>query len=365
MLKARSVLSGIKRRAQVGNLKMTMAKISFSSIPVIDISPLLESRSTPKVQENSNTRRVINEIDQACRNVGFFYVQGHGVPLDMMNQVRQLAHEFFTLSTDEKYKIKMSSASGWRGYQRVGENVTKGVSDMHEAIDFLQDYDGGDFPAFLHDHPLHGRNLWPETPTSFRPVCKEYLSAVQEAYCGKSCILAGGISLDLGKRIMQAISLALTGVHDSFEGSRAGSPFWLFRVIGYPPLERKITEVGCGEHTDYGLLTLVNQDEGIRALQVKNQAGEWIWADPVPGTFVVNIGDMLKIWSNGLYMPTVHRVLNDNSKYRVSVPYFYEPNFDALVKPLDSCKQVTGGESKFASVVYGEHLTKKVLNNFK
>ncbi|KAL2630720.1 hypothetical protein R1flu_015406 [Riccia fluitans] len=305
-----------------GNLKMAVTKSSFSSIPVIDISPLVESGSSPpKGQEDPKVQRVISEIDQACRNVGFFYVQGHGVPLDTMNQVRKLGHEFFSLSSDEKYKIKMSPASAWRGYQTVGENVTKGLSDLHEAIDFFQDY-GGDFPAFLRGHPLHGLNPWPETPASFRPVFKDYISVMQ----------------DLGKRIMQAISLALTGARDSFEGSRAGNPFWVLRVISYPVVEKKIAEVGCGEHTDYGLLTLVNQEDDIRALQVKNQAGEWIWADPIPGTFVVNIGDMLKIWSNGIYMPTVHRVLNDSSKCRVSVPYFYEPNFDALVEPLDSLK---------------------------
>ncbi|KAH9304901.1 hypothetical protein KI387_009305, partial [Taxus chinensis] len=79
-----------------------------------------------------------------------------------------------------------------------------------------------------------------------------------------------------------------------------------------------------GAHTDYGLLTLVNQDDDTSALQVRNCAGEWIWAVPSPGTFVCNIGDMLKVWTNGLYQPTLHRVINKNPKYRVSVPFFYE-----------------------------------------
>ncbi|KAG6558236.1 hypothetical protein Mapa_000419 [Marchantia paleacea] len=345
MLKFRSGLSLAARLEHLNNSKMTISRASFSSIPIIDVSPLIKMRSNPKCsdQDDLKAKKVVKEIDDACRKVGFFYVQGHGVPFEMMDLIRKLGHDFFTLSTEEKHTIKMTQASGWRGYQTLGENVTKGISDMHEAIDFFCDYDA-EFPRFLHeDHPLSGRNLWPISPAAFQPVYKQYLTIMQ----------------DLGKTIMEAIGLALVGSRDAFEGSRAGNPFWLLRVIGYPPMEQKVTEVG------WCLLTLVNQDDGIRALQVKNEDGDWIWADPIPGTFVVNIGDMLKVWSNGEYMPTVHRVLNDGSKYRVSVPYFYEPNFDAVVEPLDVCKKRAEGISKFAPVVYGDHLTNKILNNFK
>ena len=113
-----------------------------------------------------------------------------------------------------------------------------------------------------------------------------------------------------------------------------------------------------------GLLTLVNQDDDITALQVRNLSGEWISAVPIPGTFVCNIGDMLKIWSNGLYESTVHRVTNSSPKYRVCVAFFYEPNFDAVVEPLDICQQRTGETRIFESAVYGEHLVSKVQTNF-
>ncbi|KAK2357044.1 2-oxoglutarate (2OG) and Fe(II)-dependent oxygenase superfamily protein [Trifolium repens] len=119
-----------------------------------------------------------------------------------------------------------------------------------------------------------------------------------------------------------------------------------------------------GAHTDYGLLTLLNQDDDINALEVRNLSGEWISAPPVPGTFVCNIGDMLKIYSNGLYESTLHRVINNSSKYRVSVVYFYETNFDTVVEPLDTYKTRTKGDTKFERAVYGEHLIGKVLTNF-
>jgi isopenicillin N synthase-like dioxygenase len=109
---------------------------------------------------------------------------------------------------------------------------------------------------------------------------------------------------------------------------------------------------------------LVNQDDDICALEVKNQSGEWIYAKPIPGTFVCNIGDMLKVWSNGIYQPTLHRVVNNSPRYRVSVAFFYESNFDAAIEPVEFCRERTGGVAKYEKVVYGEHLIKKVLNNF-
>ncbi|MQL84640.1 hypothetical protein Taro_017154 [Colocasia esculenta] len=135
---------------------------------------------------------------------------------------------------------------------------------------------------------------------------------------------------DLSRKIMRGIALALGGPVDAFEG----------------------------------LLTLVNQDDDITALQVRNLSGEWINAMPIPGSFVCNIGDMLKVLSNGLYEPTLHRVINNSSKYRTSIAFFYEPNFDVPMEPLDFCKQKTGGIAKFEKVIYGEHLISKVLTNF-
>ena len=109
---------------------------------------------------------------------------------------------------------------------------------------------------------------------------------------------------------------------------------------------------------------MVNQDDDICALEVRNLSGEWIQAKPVPGTFVCNIGDMLEVWCNGIYQPTLHRVFNSSPRYRVSVAFFYESNFDAVVEPAELCQEKTGGVAKYDKVVYGEHLVKKVLNNF-
>ncbi|KAK1322905.1 putative 2-oxoglutarate/Fe(II)-dependent dioxygenase [Acorus calamus] len=378
---------------------------NFKTIPIIDISPLLKKSDDPTMSEDKGVLEVCNLLDRACKEAGFFYVKGHGIPDSLINAVKDVTRDFFDLPYDEKNKIKLSAVTGYRGYQRIGENITLGVPDMHEAIDCYREVTPGMYGAL--GKSLEGSNMWylfwfrpaalmvakprpcwvrtlliyqkemyiyllfhramnlymdkcdnvdfrPSNPSNFKPLMEEYL----------------GLLKDLSRRIMQGISIALSGSPNMFEGERAGDPFWVMRIIGYPALSDSTNamkldnDIGCGAHTDYGLLTLVNQDDDITALQVRNRSGEWISAVPIPGTFVCNIGDMLKILSNGLYESTLHRVINSSPKYRVSVAFFLEPNFDAAIEPLECCVQHTGGVAKLGRAVYGEHLVRKVLTNF-
>ncbi|BFG35913.1 hypothetical protein CerSpe_221870 [Prunus speciosa] len=324
----------------------------FKSIPIIDIGPLLAKCDDPKMGQDSGVAQVVKQLDQACKEAGFFYVKGHGIPETILKQVKNLTRKFFELPYEEKLKIKMTADSGYRGYQRIGENITKGVPDMHEAIDCYKELKPGMYGDL--GKPMEGCNQWPIQPTNFKMLMEEYVSLCTE----------------LSRNIMRGIALALGGSPYEFEGERAGNAFWVMRLIGYPGVHSTNgsdipkEDIGCGAHTDYGLLTLVNQDDDITALQVRNHSGEWISAPPVPGTFVCNIGDMLKIYSNGLYESTLHQVINSSPKYRVCVAYFYETNFDTAVEPLDICKERTSGAKKFERAVYGEHLVKKVQTNF-
>ncbi|KAJ4792542.1 2-oxoglutarate (2OG) and Fe(II)-dependent oxygenase superfamily protein [Rhynchospora pubera] len=322
----------------------------FKTIPIIDISPLVAKIDDPKLAASNDVMEVVRQLDEACKEAGFFYVKGHGVPDSMIKEVREITRSFFALPTEEKLKIKMTPKTGYRGYQNVGENITKGKPDMHEAIDCYRPILPGQYGDLA--KPLEGNNLWPETPSNFKALMEDYLSLVK----------------DLSRKIMRGIALALGAPVDAFEGDCAGDVFWVLRIIGYPVStdipESERTDIGCGAHTDYGLLTLVNQDDEIQALEVQNRSGEWVYAVPLPGTFVCNIGDMLKVWSNGIYEPTLHRVTNKTPFYRVSVAYFYESNFDACIEPVECCMQRTGGIAKYDNIVYGEHLVKKVQTNF-
>uniref|UniRef100_A0A0E0EPT5 Fe2OG dioxygenase domain-containing protein n=2 Tax=Oryza meridionalis TaxID=40149 RepID=A0A0E0EPT5_9ORYZ len=304
----------------------------------------------PSMVNDEDLLQVVQMLDDACREAGFFYVKGHGIAESLMKEVRDVTQKFFQLPYEEKLKIKMTPQSGYRGYQRVGENITKGKLDMHEAIDCYTPIEPGKYGDLA--KPMVGSNLWPKYPSNFDVLLENYISLLR----------------DLSRKIMRGIALALGAPVDAFEGTTAGDPFWVCRLIGYPvstdiPEEQR-TDTGCGAHTDYGLLTLVNQDDDICALEVRNQSDEWIYAKPIPGTFVCNIGDMLKVWSNGIYQPTLHRVVNNSPRYRVSVAFFYESNFDAAVEPVEFCRERTGGVAKYEKVVYGEHLVQKVLTNF-
>ncbi|KAG8056388.1 hypothetical protein GUJ93_ZPchr0002g24995 [Zizania palustris] len=253
----------------------------FKAIPLIDISALVEKIDDPSMADDKDLLQVVRLLDDACKEAGFFYVKGHGIAESMMTEVRDVTHKFFQLPYDEKLKIKMTPQSGYRGYQRVGENITKSKPDMHEAIDCYTPIESGKYGDLA--KPMEGSNLWPKYPSNFDVLLENYISLLR----------------DLSRKIMRGIALALGGPVDVFEGRMAGDPFWVCRLIGYPvsndiPEEQR-TDIGCGAHTDYGLLTLVNQDDDICALEVRNQSGEWIYAKPIPGTFVCNIGDMLKV----------------------------------------------------------------------
>ncbi|KAF4377607.1 hypothetical protein G4B88_006887 [Cannabis sativa] len=348
-----------KTVALIGSIKLnsTTAAMAtdFKSIPIIDISPLLAKCDDPKMAEDPGVSEVVKQLDQACKEAGFFYVKGHGVPQSLFNQVKEQTRNFFHLPYEEKVKIKLTPATGYRGYQRIGENITKGVPDMHEAIDCYRELKPGAYGDL--GKVMEGCNQWPQDPPKFKDMMEEYIN----------------LCTDLARNIMRGIALALGGSPYEFEGARAGDAFWVTRIIGYPgkssenSQEKPTHDIGCGAHTDYVIsqnnLTLCLASNRKR-FQVRNRSGEWISAPPVPGTFVCNIGDMLKIYSNGLYESTLHRVIISSPKYRVSVAYFYETNFNAAVEPLDVCKvRVIGEAKKFDRAVYGEHLVKyKKLN---
>ncbi|KAF2837502.1 Clavaminate synthase-like protein [Patellaria atrata CBS 101060] len=343
----------------------TSSQVSTYSFPVnlptIDISPYLSSSPT-----RSDIDACKSAIAAACRDVGFFFLIGHGVPESVTSSILSVARRFF-LNTpeEEKQKIKRRDAGdglgdGARGYQLLRENVTKGHRDWHEAIDFFRESNeeqnvgakgkSRDGPPYEF---LHGRNLWPDQPPELKEVTNAYLDQVIEV--GTAVVKAMGEALELEDY-----------ERDEFV-KKTRKSWWVLRMIGYPGLRTAESgggEISCGEHTDYGCVTLLLADPTPNALHVLSKTGDWIYADPVPGAFVVNIGDMMETWTNGLWKSTVHRVIHRGDGYRVSVPFFFEPDWNAEVKPLSKCVQLTGGEAKYKRVVYGEHLTRKVTGNF-
>jgi isopenicillin N synthase-like dioxygenase len=167
----------------------------------------------------------------------------------------------------------------------------------------------------------------------------------------------------LSRRLLQAFASALGLSAEYFDGW-LDAPMTTLGPLHYPPQTGRITaaQIGAGAHTDYGCLTMLAQD-AAGGLQVRNAAGVWIDAPPVAGSFVVNIGDMMERWTNGVFTSTAHRVINVSGRERYSLPYFFDPDFSAPVRCIETC--LAPGESpKFAATTAGRHLLDMINASF-
>jgi isopenicillin N synthase-like dioxygenase len=232
----------------------------------------------------------------------------------------------------------------------VGDELTSGRPDQKEGLYFGAEL-AADHPLVRAGTPMHGPNLFPAGLPGFREAVMDYMSALTR----------------LGHRLMAGLALSL-GLEESYFADRCtGEPLILFRIFNYPP-PRDPTLWGVGEHTDYGLLTILLQDEA-GGLEVRSRS-RWVPAPPVPGSFVCNIGDMLDRMTGGLYRSTPHRVRNPVPRDRLSFPFFFDPNFFARVQPIDLPGRASLSDDRAerwdgASVhafqgTYGEYLLNKV-----
>ena len=296
-----------------------------SSIPIIDISPL--------VTGEGDRINVGKSLRKACTEFGFFYIIGHGIDEQLQKRLKKGSQQFFAKPTEEKMKIKMAlGGRAWRGYFRVGDELTSGKPDLKEGLYLGIELDEND-RRVQSGLPLHGRNLFPENMPEFKGAILEYIKALTQ----------------LGHQLMEGLSLSLGLKASYLKEHYTNDPLCLFRIFHYPfSKKNQAAEIqwGVGEHTDYGLLTILKQDDA-GGLQIKSKE-EWIAAPVVPGAFVCNIGDMLDRMTRGYYRSTPHRVLNQAGRGRFSFPFFFDPNWDAEIKPIpmDGLGEIASGQSE-------------------
>jgi polar amino acid transport system ATP-binding protein len=310
----------------------------------------------PVVDLASPEPEVARRIGEACRAHGFFYVVGHGVDEALMDRLEDLSRRFFAL--DEPTKLQWRMALGgraWRGYFPLGGELTSGRPDWKEGL-YLGEELGDDDPRVRARTPVHGRNLFPEHSS---------LAGFRETLLATMAALTA-----LGHRVMRAIAQSLALPPGYFAERCTADPLILFRLFNYPTRAVPAgtdAQWGVGEHTDYGLLTLLRQDD-VGGLQVKTREG-WIEAPPVPHSFVCNIGDMLDRMTGGLYRSTPHRVrLNTSGRDRLSFPFFFDPAFDARVQTIegllpaddDSASRWDRANPHAFDGTYGDYLLGKV-----
>jgi isopenicillin N synthase-like dioxygenase len=321
----------------------------FSRLPIIDVEPL--------VTGGGDRLGVAAQLAHTCRQSGFFYIVGHGIDEHLQSTLEELSREFFAQQLDAKLDIRMERGGrAWRGYFPVGGELTSGKPDLKEGLYFGAELTE-DHPLVRSKTPMHGPNLFPKNIPLFCETVLEYLDAMT----------------GLGHALMEGVALSL-GLNESYFAERyTRDPLILFRIFNYPPEPAGMSENrswGVGEHTDYGLLTILRQDK-TGGLEVKSKSG-WVEAKPVPGSFVCNIGDMLDRMTRGLYCSTAHRVNSPLKHDRLSFPFFFDPNFNAEVRPIEV--NVSLGDDRNerwdrASVhefsgTYGEYLLKKVSKVF-
>ena len=286
----------------------------FKEIPIIDISPLLGPFDGPK-----SVRSTAKKIRNACKNVGFFYVKNHQIPQDHLDDVVLVMQEFFNLPEEEKLKIHISKSDAFRGYTPLGKELTNAKYDWHECVDFGLDIEPNQAEVIA-GNQLMGPNQWPDSQPNFRKVLEKHWD----------------LMIILGRAITEGLAISL-GLSKNYFAPYMSKSHSYMRISNYPPYKNNQEENigdGIGAHIDYGFLTILLQNN-IGGLEVKNFNNEWIKAPIIPGTFLINIGHMIQRWTNDYYRATIHRVISPKNKTRCSIPFFFEPNFDTVVAPIE------------------------------
>ncbi|KIY70352.1 putative isopenicillin N synthetase [Cylindrobasidium torrendii FP15055 ss-10] len=324
--------------------------VSFSEVPVIDIAPFLDG---------SNKQKVVEELKNAAMNVGFLYLKGHGLPEEVAKRAFEAAKTFFELPEDDKMSVYFKKSPEFRGWEPPkGRTHAKG--DLKEAYnwgyepsaDTTKPCTTEENEAFMEAHPEAGRNVWPDKIPELRDALYGYY----------------GETLAVGRSITRIFALALELPEDYFL-QMFDRPGVLARALYYPPQDAydeadgETKGIGIGAHSDIEMFTLLLQGPNVSCLQVLNQEGEWIKAPPIPGTLVMNIGDMLSRWTNGKFVSTVHRVINTTPHTaRYSLPTFFGPSYRTIIDVLPSCV-FPGEKSQFEPIEAGEYVFRRLARS--
>jgi isopenicillin N synthase-like dioxygenase len=306
---------------------------AFAELPLVDVAGL--------AGDVDAQARVADALGRAAREVGFLYVTGHGIPQARFDALLDAARHFFALPLEEKMRVYIGRSTNHRGYVPEGEEVyAGGTHDRKECYDLGFELPADD-PEYLAGNPLLGPNQWPGLP-GFREAVGAYYAEV----------------FALGRRMMRGFALAMGEPATAFDAVLTRPPSQL-RLVHYPYDPAAADAHGIGAHTDYECFTLLHAT--APGLEVLNGAGEWIAATPVPGAFIVNIGDMLELMTNGEFIATTHRVRKVPEE-RYSFPLFFNLDYATRIAPLP--RFLRPGEPARPALVAGDHLHAQNCQSF-
>ncbi len=308
----------------------------MSRVPVIDLRPLLRGTS-------DGAQTVAHAIGAAARDIGFFAVANHGIDAALVDDLFAASHAFFALPETQKARVAIERSPQYLGYARyASERLAPQLpGDAKESFNMGREI-AADDPLYVAGTPFVGLNQWPELP-GFRATLIAYYDAL----------------LALGMTLHRAIALDL-GINPDFFRDAFRQPISALRLLHYPPHPGEFDghQYGAGPHTDYGNITLLAQDHN-GGLEVRTRGGEWIAVDPIPDTFVCNIGDALMRWSNDVYVSNPHRVVNRSGNDRYSAAFFCEPDPDALIACLPECSG-PDRPAKYAPIAFADYLRSRI-----
>ena len=288
------------------------------AIPVIDAGPAFRG-------EPGGLDAAARQMRRACESVGFFYLAGHGVPQAVIDAAFRASREFHALPLEEKLRLKLNENN--IGYLPVNESMQR-ASTVHKATrpnfneSFFISHDrGAEHPDVLAGKPLRGRNQWPGGQDGMRAAMVRYFKTME----------------GMGERLLPVLARSLDMPDDYFAPFFANEAQINLRFLHYPPQDTDDPEqFGQGPHTDNSFITFLAREE-VPGLAVRLPSGEWLAPPVIPGTFLVNLGNMMKRWSNDRFLSTPHGVLNDSGTDRYSIAFFYSPNPDSVIECLPSC----------------------------
>ena len=320
----------------------------METVPIIDIQPFLKGNDSQKAT-------VASKVDEACSDIGFLVITGHGVDKTLIESMYKVSEEYFNRPIWEKMKYKMPP-DRYRGYTSFGsENLANSLDEMSPP-DLKESFSIGPFNHESDEYHFgeagaryFAPNFWPSNPKNMQKVFEDYYSEMER----------------LSKDLMKIFAIAL-GLEENWFKHKIDKHITNFSVIHYPGQEinkpRK-NQLRAGAHSDYGSLTIVQTNTDVGGLEILNKNGNW---DPVPwidGAFVVNLGDLMAEWTNDKWVSTMHRVVNppeDKSNIsKTSMTFFHQPNYDAIIECIPTC--IKPGESaKYSKITSGEHVTMKI-----
>ena len=290
----------------------TARKLFFSEVPVVDIGPAWSGDPVAR-------KAVADAIAEAAATIGFFYVKNHNLSETDIAAVFQTAMDFHNLPLEAKMEVSLTLNNHAQGFLH---GMTKGndkniKENQQEAFQIRRPL-AADDPDLLAGKPLHGAIPWPSAMPDLKPRMLAYYDKVNA----------------LGYELLELFELSLDFTPGTLKTSFAKDMNSL-RLLHYPPqkADESGEHLGARGHTDTNAFTILAQDPN-GGLEVRNRDGEWVAIPPIDGTLVVNVGEVLKVWTDGVFTSAVHRVINRSGRERYSIPFFMYPSFDAVIKTL-------------------------------